>query len=54
MQGVLEDLVRLTGWVLLKALTCGRYQSTGPSAILVEGASGLLAIAGGFWALFLW
>jgi hypothetical protein len=51
---MVEDLIRGLGWVVLKALSVGRYTSTGSHAELFEGTVGLLVVAGIMWAAYRW
>jgi len=52
MQEILGTLIRGIGWVVLEAVTLGRYRSSGSSAELFEGTFGLLVLAGMTWAAF--
>jgi hypothetical protein len=46
---LVDDLIRLVGWSLLKSVTAGRYRSTGDhSDRLFEGTLGFLVVAGLF------
>jgi hypothetical protein len=51
-QHVVEDLVRLVGWVMLKAFTGGRYKSDRGTGLLLEGSVGLMVIALVFWIVY--
>lgn len=51
---MIEDLIRGFGWVLLKAITAGRYSSAGSGAELFEGTVGLVALAGITWLGYRW
>jgi hypothetical protein len=51
---MIEILIRGIGWVLLKAVTGGRYSSAGSSAELFEGTVGLLVLAGITWVGYRW
>ena len=54
MQQLIEDGVRLVGWLALKALTLGRYRGRDESDRLLQGTIGLLLIAGILWATYKW
>jgi hypothetical protein len=51
---LIEDGVRVVGLVVLKVITLGRYRSGGRSMLLVEGAIGLVAIAGALGVVMRW
>jgi hypothetical protein len=53
-QQIVDDLVRGMGWGLLKAVTGGRYSSSGSHARLFEGTIGLLALAAFSWSVYSW
>ena len=50
----IEDGIRVVGVGVLKVATFGRYRSAGHSALLVEGAIGLAAIAAVATGLVWW
>lgn len=48
-EGLIDDLICLIGWSLLKLMTAGRYRPKGDqSDRLFEGTLGLLVVAGVF------
>lgn len=52
MQTLLEDLIQTIGWLMLKPVTGGRYESA-PNSRLFEGTLGfalILVIAAGVYA----
>ena len=54
MQALIEAAVGFVGWITLKALTLGRYQSRGQRDLLVEGGAGLTSIALAVWLAYAW
>ena len=54
MQQLLEDVIRLLGWTVLKAVTLGRYKSSDASSVLLEGGVGLSVIAAAMCAAYAW
>ncbi len=54
MQELFEAGIRFVGWLVLKALTLGRYRSDARSGLVVEGALGLLSIAALLWVAYIW
>ncbi len=54
MQELIEAGIRFVGWLVLKALTLGRYRSEAQSGLVVEGALGLLSIAALLWVAYVW
>jgi hypothetical protein len=54
MQDLIETIIRSVGWLLLKVVTFGHYHSDGQSAVIVEGAVGLLSIAAVLWVVYSW
>jgi len=54
MQDIIESVVRFAGWLVLKAVTLGRYRSRGRQDLLVEGGAGLAVIAALVWVAYRW
>jgi hypothetical protein len=52
MQELLEELVRGLGWIGLKAVTLGRYESDGATAQTFERMVGLLILGSLAWAAY--
>jgi hypothetical protein len=51
MQDILEELIRGVGYVALRVVTGGRYQSS-PGSHLAEGAIGFALLCGSAWLAY--
>lgn len=52
-QQLIEDLVQLVGWSMLKLITAGKYEHDASNR-LAEGAVGLVTVAGACALVLLW
>ena len=52
MQELIGELIRGIGYLALKAVTLGRYASSGSGDELPEGALGLVLVALGFYVVY--
>jgi hypothetical protein len=46
MQEILDELVRWTGYATLRLVTIGLYRGGGTSDVVLEGAVGIVVVAG--------
>lgn len=49
---VIEEAIRGLGYVVLKAVSGGRYRSQRDDGILLEGGLGLLVVAAAFYVFY--